>query len=109
MFEDFLVFDFGGNEELPIFLSDIKVHPGFEIVESLTIVRDSETNFNSAINSIKSALERQGFPVPAIPNTIKQNDGFKIAFSLFPALSKDSRNGTLEDLIMENLSEDGAD
>ena len=71
-FEGFLAFDFGGNEELPDFLSDIRLLPGFDIVESITIVRDSETNHNRAINKVKSALEKHGFPVPLKPNTIEK-------------------------------------
>ena len=106
IFESFVAVDFGGNEELSIFLSDLQQYPGFDIVESMIIIRDSEADHNSAIQSVKSALAKSEFPVPAEPNTIAQNNAIKVAFSLFPSLSKSDRRGTLEDLIIENLMED---
>ena len=90
-------------------MSDIRLLPGFDIVKSITIIRDSETDHNSAIDAVKSALKKHDFPVPSKPNTIEQDDRMKVAFSLFPSLSKNSRSGTLEDLFIDNLSEDGAE
>ena len=49
-FENFLALDFGGNEELPNFLFDLQVYPGFDIVTSMTVIRDSEVDHDSAIN-----------------------------------------------------------
>lgn len=115
-FEDFVAFDFGGNEELPTFLSDIRYYPGYEMVASMTIIRDSEKDHGRAIREVKSVLAKLGFPVPPGPNaivhgdkpeSIVQNVDIKVAFSLFPSLSKNNRNGTLEDLFIENLKEDG--
>ena len=108
-FEDYIVFDFGGNDELSGFLSDIRLLPGFDIVKSITIVRDSEVDHNKAIQSVKSALGKHGFPVPPKPNTIERGDGLKVAYSLFPSLSENSLRGTLEDLFIDNLSEDEVD
>ena len=105
-FEEFWAYDFGGNEELPTFLSDLKRYPGFDIVSSITIIRDSEDNYESAVQSVKSALANSGFPVPSEPNAIAKDNKIKMAFSLFPSLSSSKRNGTLEDLYIENLKED---
>jgi len=110
MFESFMAFDFGGINELTTFLSkDLPVKPGYDMVESITIVRDSENDHLSAVQSVKSTLEELGFPVPSEPNTIVHNNTMKVAFSLFPSLSKDGRSGTLEDLYIENLKEDGVE
>ena len=108
-FESFMAFDFGGNDELPVFLSDIQTYTGFDIAASITIIRDSEDNHSRAVQSIKSALTKSGFPVPQGPNKIARNDKIKAAFALFPSLSQTNRNGTLEDLYIENLVEDGAE
>ncbi|MDR0294627.1 MAG: hypothetical protein LBH91_00305 [Prevotellaceae bacterium] len=109
-FESFMAFDFGGIKELPIFLSeDLPRKPGYDIAVSMTIVRDAEENHSSAVQSIKSALANSGLPAPSEPNTIVQGDTMKVAFSLFPSLSKDDNSGTLEDLYISNLKEDGVE
>ena len=108
-FEPFIAFDYGGNEELSTFLFEIKRYPGFDMVTSIIIIRDSENDHNSAIQSVKYALKKSGFPVPIEPNNIERDENMSVAFSLFPSLSKIDLNGTLEDLLIENLKEDGAD
>jgi len=105
-FEIFQAFNFGGNEELPTLLSDIKKYPGYDDAASMIIIRDAESNYKSAVQSVKSALANSGLPVPSEPNEIAQGDKMKVAFSLFPSLSNNERNGTLEDLCIENLKED---
>ena len=107
-FDDFLALNFGGNEELPTFLSDLPYYPGFDIAVSLTIIRDSEKNYKNAIKSVKSALAKSGFPVPSQPNIIEQNNDMKVAFTLFPSLSTKDLSGSLEDLLIDNLNENGA-
>ena len=109
MFFDFLALDFGGNEELPTFLSDLPTYPGFEIVKSIIIVRDAETDYDNALKSVKFALGKTVFPVPSEANRIEQKGIVKLAFSLFPALSTSNRSGTLEDLYIENLAENGVE
>jgi hypothetical protein len=109
-FESIQAFSFGENDELTLFLSDdIRVKPGFDKVSSMIIIRDSESSFDRAVQSVKSALGNSGFPVPAKPNTIAQDDKIKVAFSLLPSLSNNKRNGTLEDLYIENLVEVGVE
>ncbi|MCL1974607.1 MAG: hypothetical protein FWG61_00430 [Firmicutes bacterium] len=108
VFEKFQAFDFGGNKELPTFLSDdLPVKPGYDNITSIIIIRDSEDNFDSAVQEVKSALKKAGLPVPSEPNTIEQDDKIRVAFSLFPSLSNIKQNGTLEDLYIENLVEVG--
>ena len=104
-FKPFVAFDFGGIDELSNFLSEIKMYPNFDIVKSILILRDSELSFDSSVQSIKSALLNCGYPVPLNPNEIEKNENISVAFSLFPTLSKVKSNGTLEDLVISNLSE----
>jgi len=108
-FSDFLVLDFGGNDELSTFLFDLPSYPGYDIVKTIIIVRDAERNHEDAVKSVKSALEKSAFPVPLAPNMVEKNEKVRLAFSLFPSLSTTSRNGTLEDLFIENLAESGVE
>ena len=109
LFFDFLALDFGGNEELPTFLSDLLYYPGFDIVKTIIIVRDAEGNHGNAVKSIQSALRKSEFPVPSETNKIEKNNNVKVAFSLFPSLSATNLNGTLEDLYIKNLAEEGVE
>lgn len=108
-FDNFQAFNFGGNNQLSLYLSDIRSYSGFDRVISMTIIRDSECNYVGAMQSVKSALEKAGYPVPTEPNHIVQDDKMRVAFSLFPSLSNCKRDGTLEDLYIENLKEDGVE
>jgi len=112
----FQALDFGGNENLPAFLKGLPVLPGYNNVKSIVIVRDAETNHASAIQSVKSALKNNGFSVPVSVNCVSQGDGVEhigkhtvlTAFSLFPTLSHETDDGTLEHLILNNLREPSA-
>ena len=61
------------------------------------------------MQSIKSALSNNDFPVPEGPNEIISNETISVAFTLFPRLSKEGCVGTLENLIIDNLNEADAD
>ena len=104
-FENFQAMNFGGNEELPRFL---RILPNYSSVKSVTIIRDTEKDYAAAIQSIRAVLKNQGFPEPSHPNEIAQNDNIKVAFSLFPTLSENAENGTLEELYVNNLAESPA-
>jgi hypothetical protein len=113
-FNCFKVLDFGGNEELPNFLVNLPNYPGYEIVESITIIRDAENSHTDSSNSIIGALRNAGFPTPKEANSIIKSVAIdsnniskeiKIAFALFPDISKTAINGTLEDLYINNLAE----
>ena len=104
-FNKFQVMDFGGNEELPKYLHLLPYLPNYKNVKSITIIRDAEKNHCSAVQSIQTALENSGFPVPICTNKALQDDKRKTAFTLFPSLSINAENGTLEDLFINNLVE----
>ncbi|WP_370759127.1 DUF3226 domain-containing protein [Agathobaculum sp.] len=97
-FNTIQVIDFGGNDELKNFLETLPLLPNYEIVRSILIIRDAEQDYHAAIQSIKSSLKNNCFPVPDTVHQIIQGDRLKIAYSLFPTCSDAPQNGTLEDL-----------
>jgi len=101
---DIDVMDFGGNSELFSYLQLLRLAPDFNIVRSLCIIRDAESDANTAIKEIKRALEKTGFPVPESPY-LWTGDLIKVGFVLFPTCDPNPRNGTLEDLCLSCLSE----
>lgn len=101
--EDIQVIDFGGNDDLTKFLELLRNMENFDNVKSLLIIRDAETNFESAIQSIQKSLESNGLSIPKSP-FMWENGTPKIGFLLFPNCSAESINGTLEDLCLSILS-----
>lgn len=91
------VIDFGGNEELPVFLSVLKITPGFEMVKSILVVRDAEKSYDKAKMDVRTALVKAGFMCEE-PGTWYENDNIRIGYLLFPTLDDKSEKGTLEDL-----------
>lgn len=102
-FGSFQAMNFGGNEELPRFLKAMPNLPNYGTLNSVTIVRDAESNYNGAVQSLSNLLQSLGFSVPLKSNEIKQLANIKFAFSLFPSLSEHREDGTLEDLYIKNL------
>lgn len=97
------VIDFGGNDNLTHFLELLRNMANFDNVKFLLIIRDAETNFESAIQSIQKSLESNGLSVPKSP-FMWENGTPKIGFLLFPNCNAESANGTLEDLCLSILS-----
>jgi len=104
-FYDFQAMPFNGNEALPQFLKILPQLPGYNIVKSITIIRDAEKDPITAKQSVSSALKNHGFSAPSQTNEIVQDGTRKIAFVLFPTLSENTKEGTLEDLYVKNLVE----
>lgn len=102
---DIQVLNFGGNEELTNYLGVLLNSEGFDLVESLLIIRDAEKNSNTAIAQIKSSLSKVGLPVPSTPHEWLSNEKITIGFLLFPVLDHQATEGTLEDLCISILSE----
>lgn len=73
-FENFQALDFGGNEQLPVFIKTLQSLPNFNIVKSITIIRDAEADCAAAVQSIRSSLKGRGFPVPEHANEPIEND-----------------------------------
>lgn len=108
--EGIQIIDFGGNSELSKTLQVLKATDNFDKVKSILIVRDAETNYNDAINQIKTALKENdfAFPIEASEKVTNEN-GVSTGFLLFPTCSKELSNGTLEDLCLNIIIEENKD
>ena len=103
--EEIQVMNFGGIKDLSNFLHLLKLREGFLNVESILIVRDAESNVESAIDSIKSSLKTNGYVVPKELAT--WCDAFpRVAFVLLPTLNKKCCSGALEDLCCSLVAEE---
>lgn len=102
------VANFGGNQELRKSLELLQVTPGFSDLCSLLIIRDAEKNTQAAVDQIQSALEKYCFAVPEMQGEWKDGSP-RTCFLLFPALGKEIKAGTLEDLCMSILAEPEVD
>ncbi len=103
---DIQVFDFGGNEELQKFVETLKKMEDFDRIRSMLIVRDAETDAAKAKGEICTVLEKEGLPIPDAACSWKPGE-ISVAYALFPGFDKDKVNGTLEDLCISILSENG--
>ena len=106
------VINFGGIKELTNNLKNLRNTAGFDNLKFLLIIRDAETNFQSAIQSIQKSLESNKLPVPkssfiweAPKDEMPEKDEMpKTGFLLFPTCDANPTNGTLEDLCFSILS-----
>ncbi|MCX5638612.1 MAG: hypothetical protein NTX52_13115 [Planctomycetota bacterium] len=68
--DDIQVFNFGGKNDLRLFIKNLATMENFSKVKTLVIARDAETNVQSAVQSIKDALknvENVDLPIPTEP------------------------------------------
>ena len=100
------VFDFGGNENLYNFIEILKKMDGYDRVRSMLVIRDAEASSERAQNDIQAALTRAKLPTPRSVYAWESGD-INTAFLLFPTCDRASANGTLEDLCLSILAEDG--
>lgn len=108
-FEHIQVEDFGGITQLSDSLAVWKNISGFKKqINSLCIIRDAETNFLNSCQSIRGSLQKNDFPVSNQAWAVKDENGFKVAYLVFPGTKDENGNykaGTLEDLCLEALAD----
>ena len=107
-FFNFYVYDFKGIKQLTKYILNFIKQDSFDIVKSITIIRDAERDAIAACSSIKESLRKAGLSVPQTPCTpVKDiNSDFPdiaTGFVLFPTCSNEIANGTLEDLCLNIL------
>lgn len=105
--QEIQVQNYGGNTELSGFLKALRDAPGFSqnVVASLGIIRDAETNPVSAFQSVCSALNGAEFPSPEQPETFTEGDFPRVAILILP----DSETpGMLETLCLRSVANDPA-
>ena len=97
--------NFGGNEELPIKLQLWIKAPGFDHIKTLVVIRDAEKNAEQAVGNIISAMNKAQLHCPNQPGKLEHGEKLTTGFLLFPTLSADLIDGTLEDLCISILKE----
>ena len=105
---DVQVIDFGGINDLSLFLKTLVELGDFSKIKTLVVARDAETCVTSAIDSVKRSLENIGLPTPARPFEWCSNNTAKTAFILFPGPdgSGQCQPGTLEHLCLQTVATD---
>lgn len=93
--------NFGGVYELSGFLRALVNAPGFQIVQSIGIVRDAETSAERAFQSVQSSLERARLPVPDSPAE-RTDTNPAVTVLILPG---DNRQGMLETLLCESFAD----
>ncbi|MDE2735243.1 MAG: hypothetical protein OXI72_12675 [Gemmatimonadota bacterium] len=94
--------NFGGVSELSGFLRAFVNAPGFQIVQSIGIVRDAETSAERAFQSVQSSLERAELPMPDSPAE-RTDTSPAVTVLILPG---DNRQGMLETLLCESFADD---
>ena len=84
--------DFGGNEQLNTKLKLWSKAPGFQQLKTLVVIRDAEKNANGAVQSVKSAFQQSGLPVPSAPGEIHTGGSLATGFLLFPSCNNQRSN-----------------
>jgi len=110
--QDVQVMHFGGNDELPNFLSDLTNMDKFDEVNTIVISRDAETDADAAIMSIQDAIKHANnkksanIPTPqeSFKYTNTQKFSMKVAFMIFPGPKL--KKGTLEHLCLSTVEGD---
>lgn len=97
--------NFGGITELRPFLKALRNEPGFEeIVTSLGVIRDAETNPQGAFQSVRDALRASGLPASEKPEVVESGSPQTVVLILPNA----STPGMLETLCLESVANEPA-
>jgi hypothetical protein len=94
-----------GITDLTNSINTLKSADGYEEVNSILILRDSENSTKSAIQSVNHSLQVTGLIDTTLePFNIIEQNGKRICFALFPGFDENQQlyqNGTLEDLCLK--------
>ena len=95
----------GGYQNLRGLLRTVVGLDDFDSVDSLAVVADANSNRDSRIQSIQSALSNAGLPVPTSPLSIASNDQLNVAYLVVP---HDRESGMIEDVCLDSVNDDPA-
>ena len=97
--------NFGGVDELRVFLPTFVKLSNFSRVSSIGIVRDAEDSESGAFDSVRGVLRRAGLPVPdAIARRVGAHPA--VAVMILPG---EERPGMLETLLCETIREEAVE
>jgi len=98
------VIPFGGKPKLGPFLRALVMDSSFDAVESIGIVRDSDTSPDSAFQSVSTALAQCKLPAPS--TTLEAvGDKPHVAVMILPDMDS---SGSLEDICLRSVAGDPA-
>ncbi len=102
VFDNIEILNYGGIKDLNNYLKTISQQDKFENVKAIAIIRDSETNWSAAVQSLENSINNSG---------IDKNLFSEMPYYLFPMQDDDGnwQDGTLEDLCLSILKLDGND
>lgn len=101
---DIQVLDFGGITELKGYLMALKQLDNFPDVKGMMVIRDAESDYESAVREIKQALLENDMESEDKPGSWKIGSP-AICYALFPSCDDAPKNGTLEDLCLSTISD----
>lgn len=102
---DLEVRHYGGSPKLRQFLKTFRSSSEFDLVRSLAIVADANSNRNGREQRIQGALSNAGLPVPPRPLESVSNDDLKVAYLVVPH----NVEGTMiEDVCLDSVKTDPA-
>ncbi len=99
---DLQIQNFGGVNQLRVFLSTLTKMSGFSSVRSVGVVRDAEQNPDGAFESVQGALEHAGLTAPDAPE--RRIEGPPAVNVLI--LPGANRPGMLETLLCDTFAEE---
>lgn len=110
---DIQTFNFGGVEDLPVYMQNLTKMDGYDLVRRIMVLRDAETNVQKAISMVQRAFRINGLPVPGSVHCWEKGydshgQSISTAFSLLPTCDSNPTEGALEDLCWEILKDQHA-
>lgn len=98
------ILSIGGKTKIHTYLPALVITPGFKQVKAVGIIRDADTNFTTAFESVCSAVKKSGLPLPAAPQLFQSEANKpRVGIMILPGTN---RTGALEDLILDSLEHD---
>lgn len=98
---DLQVMDVGGVDQFKNKFPALRRASGFSDIMSMAIVRDAESDANSAFSSIRNILQKEGLKPPEKPNQFSGSNP-KIGIFIMPG---DANQGMIEDLCLKTVKD----
>jgi hypothetical protein len=102
--DGFAVEDYGGKTCLKAYLGALVKRSGFDVIDTLLVIRDADENASGAFSSVANALQACGLPVPLKHAAFARGKPRTAIFVLPDGL----KAGMLEDLCIESVGDDPA-
>lgn len=93
----------GGKEKISSTLRTLLDSHNYNILRSIGIIIDADTDYNAAFDKVKGALKRANLPVPNGP--LEKASNGKIEVSVFIMPKGNNSNGAIENLFVETIND----